>query len=380
MPLRLRVIPPAGLKPGDRRSPSTERLVEFADDVEEIRIGRRADVELSLPFLALSGLHARLRRKRAGDGGRSDAWMIEDLDSKNGTFVNGIRLHQGEQRLMLAGIEVDLAHVRLVFDGHSEAAADAEGTATIARRLVSDLFLGSPGASAPTLTVVTGTANVSSIKLVERERRYLVGRSKTCDLNLKVDELSREHASFTRGSNGVVVRDLGSKNGILVNGLRIKEQRLADGDLILMGPLKLRLTDPEDRYLRDLEANQDRPPAAERPSGPVPRSPAPAPAPAPMPAAAPTPAVAPLRPATVSRLAASRSPAGAAPTPEQRHAIDEMHPAIATRRSALVEPQRVDEPPLTHRPRIATFVAAFVLATIVAVAAYLIFGGEPSDY
>ena len=99
-----------------------------------------------------------------------------------------------------------------------------------------------------------------------------------------------------------------------------------------------------------------------------------------MPAAAPTPAVAPLRPATVSRLAASRSPAGAAPTPEQRHAIDEMHPAIATRRSALVEPQRVDEPPLTHRPRIATFVAAFVLATIVAVAAYLIFGGEPSDY
>ena len=46
--------------------------------------------------------------------------MIEDLDSKNGTFVNGIRLHQGEQRLMLAGIEVDLAHVRLVFDGPSE--------------------------------------------------------------------------------------------------------------------------------------------------------------------------------------------------------------------------------------------------------------------
>ena len=117
MPLRLRVIPSAGLKPGDRRSPTTERLVEFADDVEEIRIGRRADVELSLPFMALSGLHARLRRKRAGDGGRSDAWMIEDLDSKNGTFVNGIRLHQGEQRLMLAGIEVDLAHVRLFFDG-----------------------------------------------------------------------------------------------------------------------------------------------------------------------------------------------------------------------------------------------------------------------
>ena len=38
MPLRLRVIPPAGLKPGDRRSPTTERLVEFPDDVEEITL------------------------------------------------------------------------------------------------------------------------------------------------------------------------------------------------------------------------------------------------------------------------------------------------------------------------------------------------------
>lgn len=366
MPLRLRVIPPAGLKPGDRRSPTTERLVEFADDVEEIRIGRRADVELSLPFVALSGLHARLRRKRAGNSGRGDAWLIEDLDSKNGTFVNGVRLHQGEQRLMLAGIEVDLAHVRLVFDGPSEAAADAEGTATIARRLVSDLFLASPDASAPTLTVVAGAANVSALKLVERDRRYLVGRSNGCDLHLKVDELSREHASFTRGANGIVVRDLGSKNGVLVNGVRITEQRLADGDLVLMGPLKLRLTDPEDRYLRDLEANQERAPAAERPSDPIPPSPAQAHA------HVPTPAVAAPRPATVSRLAAARPPAGAAPTREQRHAIDEMHPAIAMRRSVLVEPKQIEEPPpLLHRPRTAMLVATVVLATILAVALFL---------
>ena len=134
-----------------------------------------------------------------------------------------------------------------------------------------------------------------------------------------------------------MVRDLGSKNGILVNGVRVTEQRLADGDLILMGPLKLRLTDPEDRYLRDLEANQEPPAGRRAPIGPDPtvtgastRT---------VPAAAPTPAVAAPRPATVSRLAASRPPAGAAPTPEQRHAIDEMHPAIAMRRSVLVEPQ-----------------------------------------
>ena len=223
MPLRLRVIPPTGVKTtGDRRSPTTERLVEIPDDVDQIRIGRRTDADLSLPFAALSGLHARLVRKRGGDG-RGDTWLLEDLDSKNGTFVGGVRLKPGEQRLMLAGTEVELAHVRLAFDGPSEPASDAEGTATIARRLVNDLSQGSPEANAPTLTVVSGTASAAALKLLERDRPYYVGRSRDCDLHIKADELSRQHASFTRSWDGVFVRDLNSKNGIRVNAIQARE-------------------------------------------------------------------------------------------------------------------------------------------------------------
>jgi len=76
-----------------------------------------------------------------------------------------------------------------------------------------------------------------------------------------------QHASFTRTFNGVVLKDLGSKNGIHVNTVSAITQRLSDGDLIEMGPLKLRLMDPEDKYLRDLEDNPERlpPPGGARP-------------------------------------------------------------------------------------------------------------------
>ena len=102
--------------------------------------------------------------------------MLEDLDSKNGTFVGKHRLKPGEQRLMLAGTEIDLAQVRVVFDGISRPLSGAEGTGTIARRLVSDLFQGSPDVNAPTLTVIDGADNVTTLKLTERDKAYTVGR------------------------------------------------------------------------------------------------------------------------------------------------------------------------------------------------------------
>ena len=128
---------------------------------------------------------------------------------------------------------MDLAHVRLVFDGHvGRRRPDAEGTATIARRLVSDLFLGSPDASAPTLTVMQEAANVSSIKLVERDRslprRAIEDVRPEHQGRRAVPQARVVHARLERAS-WCAISD--SKNGILVNGVRVTEQRLADGDL-----------------------------------------------------------------------------------------------------------------------------------------------------
>ena len=246
MPLRLRLLPSPGA--GGGRGPSEERAIELPDDTREIRIGRRADLELPLPYPALSNLHARL--VRAADG-----WRVEDLGSTNGTRVDGRPLVSGAGRPIAAGAQISLGQVTVVFDGAVAPILGAERTTTLARRLVNDLFADAPGQAAPTLTIVAGVPARPTVRLEELETRYLAGRAETCALQLISDEISREHAAFVRRWDGVTVIDLGSKNGLRVNDEPTRERALHDGDLIQVGPALLRLLDPVDRYLREFEAH-----------------------------------------------------------------------------------------------------------------------------
>jgi pSer/pThr/pTyr-binding forkhead associated (FHA) protein len=253
MALRFRILPADDTRPAGRAAatgPLVARDVELPGDLAEIRIGRHADVELPLPFALLSGVHARLSRaSSSGDTG----WLVEDMRSTNGTWLDGARLAPGERRPFAAGAELRLATVRLRFEGVGPTLPAAEGTGTIARRLVDDLFGGS-GADAPTLRVVRGAPS-ASLSLTMLGRTYVAGRAEGCALCLPVEEVSREHAAFVRAADGVVVRDLGSKNGVVVAGARIAGERaLIDGDAVQIGPVLLTLDDPVARYLRELDA------------------------------------------------------------------------------------------------------------------------------
>ena len=250
MPLRLRMLPAPspGAGPDQMPGPTAERAIELPDDTNEVRIGRRPDLELPLPYPALSGLHARLARV---DG----RWQIEDLGSTNGTRVDGERLAPRQPRPIAPGAQIVLGRITLVFDGTVAAVAGAERTATIARRLVSDLFGASSDMATPSLAIVGGVPAKPPLRLEATDHRYVAGRGETCDLQLVSEEISREHAEIVRLWDGVVVNDLGSKNGVRVNDVVLGERRrLRDGDLIQIGPATLRLSDPADRYLRDFEA------------------------------------------------------------------------------------------------------------------------------
>jgi pSer/pThr/pTyr-binding forkhead associated (FHA) protein len=263
MPLCFRVLPADDTRPAGRAGvagPLVEREVVIPDGLPQIRIGRRADLELPLPFAVLSSVHARLTRE-AADG----EWALEDLGSTNGTWLDGRRLAPGERRAVAPGTELGLGTLRLRFEGPSSAAPSAAGTATIARRLVDDLFGDAPE-SAPTVRVVAG-APATALRLATEGRAYVVGRADTCALALPSDAVSREHASFVRRQESVVVRDLGSKNGVLVGGARITGERaLSDGDTIAIGPITLTFEDPVSRYLAELArlpAEGERKPARE---------------------------------------------------------------------------------------------------------------------
>jgi hypothetical protein len=221
------------------------------------------------------------------------------------------------------------------------------------------------------------------LRLAELDRRYVVGRVEGCDLRLAVEEISREHAAFMRRWNGVFVNDLGSKNGVRVNGALAqgqgRDQRVRDGDLIQIGPASLRLFDPEDRYLREFEHRADAAVPGVSPTasnGPVKRS-APEHSQASGPAAS---ASAPSGSAS-DRSAAARSAGAraASGTPASTRLHADLHPAIRAALAIEHEPsallsERTILRALPGGARAATLVAATVLALLAAVAVTLIFG------
>src|SRR5271170_243312 len=87
------------------------------------------------------------------------------------------------------------------------------------------------------LVVVQGKPEGKVIPLVGQS--FKIGRGETCHLRPNSEQVSREHAEFTISGETVVVRDLGSRNGTLVNGkaLTVDPCRLKDRDLVQVGPL-----------------------------------------------------------------------------------------------------------------------------------------------
>ncbi|MGH2410670.1 MAG: FHA domain-containing protein, partial [Chloroflexota bacterium] len=77
----------------------------------------------------------------------------------------------------------------------------------------------------------------ASIRVHLEQDQYRLGRSSVNDLAFPGDQkLSREHVVFERTAEGWTVRDVGSRNGTHVNGVRLTETtRLAHGDQITVG-------------------------------------------------------------------------------------------------------------------------------------------------
>jgi hypothetical protein len=68
---------------------------------------------------------------------------------------------------------------------------------------------------------------------------YVLGRHPDCDLVLDDDSVSRRHASIAREGDRWLIVDLGSRNGTQVNGWRVAEAHVFDGDELVLGRTRL---------------------------------------------------------------------------------------------------------------------------------------------
>ena len=180
-------------------------------------LGRRHDCDIILPVPQASRHHARLDRL-------DDGWLVTDLSSRNGLQASGRRV----ERLRLGRGD----HVRI---------PSAQGDLVLTLLLAEDLS-GRPeigGAAAP------GDGRGKALVVDLRDRpAWTIGRSRSCDIVIESNAVSRRHAKVTFGREGVAIEDLDSSNGIRQGGRRVRQAFLNSDDVVTIGGARLSAQGP----------------------------------------------------------------------------------------------------------------------------------------
>jgi hypothetical protein len=81
-------------------------------------------------------------------------------------------------------------------------------------------------------------------RLITLDARAVVGRDEACEIAIDSPRLSRRHAEFIPTTEGVIVRDLESTNGVVLNGRLVHQALLRGADRVTLGDVSIMLHQP----------------------------------------------------------------------------------------------------------------------------------------
>jgi len=194
---------------------------------DEYSVGRAEDNTVRLTERNISRNHARIAKQESG-------WVIEDLSSYNGCFVNGMRV--GEPQHLEHGDLVQLGDYRLELldDAATQQTLPDVGTgnrpATVPGVPRGHSLLGQPDR----LVMLVGPAPGSEYPLTGE--RVVIGRGEECDVSINHGSVSRVHAEIRNIGNGrYELLDRGSANGLRINGVELERSLIDARDTIELG-------------------------------------------------------------------------------------------------------------------------------------------------
>lgn len=231
-------------------------LSECAVGAHPVSIGRLPDNMIVIDNPAVSGRHARVFRE-------GDHYVIEDLKSTNGTFVNDKPI---ARHTLLDGDVVLVGKHSLVFTlagGEQGAVAEPAGHAmpdfggtmmldTMRQKeLLSGLDQGRPSQShtiIPKTAIPAPPARTGSVRVIAGNSAHssyplsavttLIGKADNAQIRTKGWFKPKVSAAITRKGNGFTVTPMGA--AVTVNNQKISGRRdLASGDLIAVSGLTL---------------------------------------------------------------------------------------------------------------------------------------------
>jgi pSer/pThr/pTyr-binding forkhead associated (FHA) protein len=238
------------VRSGDHPTP-----LKISLDAPRIVIGRGEGCEIRLPDPSVSHRHASIRQ-------RGSDYVVVDEGSTNGTFVGPVRLSPQAPRVLRSGELLRIGRIWLELSIEPVPITEDAQLATreIALALVSSALAAQGEAAAVKVIVKSGPDAARELVLAEPGRAYVIGRGPGLDLTLSDTDTSRRHIEVSRRGPHLWVKDLGSKNGALLDGAPLpanKETIWPRGKLVSVGATELTFDDPVAEALVEIEASGD---------------------------------------------------------------------------------------------------------------------------
>lgn len=217
---------------------------------DEYTIGRREGHTIRLTERNVSRDHARLKKD-------DDGYLVEDLGSYNGVFVNGHRVVEPQK--LQHGDLLLIGDYRI--EAHNEDAAGARPIPLVAAPASKPPTVPPPTvASKPVrdakphrLVLLTGDDGGKEFTLDKAS--MTVGRGEEVDVRVNHSSVSRTHCEIrTADQEHFEVVDSGSANGIRVNGQDVKQALLSSGDTLELGDVVLKYVAAGQTFVFDAAA------------------------------------------------------------------------------------------------------------------------------
>jgi len=231
----------------------TKIILKFKDKVlkeiplekELITVGRKPDNDIEIDNLAVSGHHARIFKME-------DWFLVEDLNSLNGTFVNGKMIQESPLKNgdeILIGKHV-LKFISSDVSGSKEPEAvlkkgqvsetmviDSKVQQEMLAQISKDRSISSSGEIMGRVTILEGSTGQKDYDLTERMTS--IGKESSAKIRLKGFFAPKFAAFVNRSKEGYFISPASGKelrvNGAVVSG----KYRLQDGDIIQVAGIKM---------------------------------------------------------------------------------------------------------------------------------------------
>jgi pSer/pThr/pTyr-binding forkhead associated (FHA) protein len=209
---------------------------------DDYTIGRQEGNTIRLTERNVSRTHGRVRRNRKANGSGSP-FVVEDLRSYNGVFVNGLRVAHSQD--LQHGDLIQIGDYRIVVQDDSvvaaeNAQADLDPSDTKATIPIAPSYRGQTLTERPNRLVMLVGPTPGVEYPLDRER-MTVGRAEDATISVNHNSVSRLHCEVhALGDGRFEIVDKGSSNGVRVNGVELKRSIIEAGDVIELGDVRFK--------------------------------------------------------------------------------------------------------------------------------------------